>query len=131
MAYRVLIAEDDLYLRTLFTKAFKSSHFEVVTAADGDETLYHLNKQLPHMLILDIGLPGQSGLDILKYVRRHEKLIQQQGAPFKVNIILVTGNEAAKHSPETVLADTFLLKPVSIRELLALAEKVRAKTTVG
>lgn len=130
--YRILIAEDDLYLRTLFAKAFKSTQFEVLQAADGDEVLYHLNKQLPHVLILDVGLPGPNGLDILKYVRRHEKMTRHEGSSdFKVNVILVTGNQAAKNSPEAVLADAFLLKPVSIRELVAVADKFRMQSRIA
>lgn len=120
MLNRVLIAEDDAYLRALFVKAFKGSNFQVTAASDGEEVIHHLNREMPDILVLDLGLPGYNGFDILRYVRRHEHLANND----HTKIIVVTGNAQAEHHAEAALADLFMTKPVSIRDLLALAQRI-------
>lgn len=120
---RILIAEDDLYLKTLFAKAFRHIGYHVDTVVDGDQAINYLNQQMPDVLVLDIGLPGPNGLEIMQYVRRHEHHMRQSGHNMHLNIIVVTGNADHKQSEVSSLCDAFMLKPVSTRDLVACVQQ--------
>lgn len=117
MLHRALIAEDDSALQSLFTKAFKYAGFDVTIAGDGMSAVNQAMLQTPDVMILDLGLPGISGQDVIKKIRAFTQ---------NMKIIVVTGNHLAESSAEVQLADLFLLKPVDITELVTLAERMRA-----
>jgi len=114
---RVLIAEDDINLRTLFAKIFTRREFEVILAVDGQAAIDAVEQTLPDILILDINMPFVSGLDVLTYIRASQRLKH-------LKIIVVTGNATAYQSPESGLADLFLIKPVSTHDLVVLAQRL-------
>lgn len=130
MARHLLIVEDDSSLRNLFERAFNMVGFTVETAADGDEAMQHLGQTLPDVVVLDLGIPGKSGLAILKHIRRHERMLKQlyPDQHKRVNVIVVTGNQLAHDSAEASLADIFLLKPVEVQQLLTLAQHLSSTT---
>ncbi|MBL8165727.1 MAG: response regulator [Anaerolineae bacterium] len=108
---QVLVAEDDPELRSLFSKVLRKSGFQVENAINGHEVLQFLDQAMPDVLILDLGMPGVSGLEIIRYVRQHE-------GNKHVNIVVVTGNHLATQRVEVDEADLFLLKPISTRDLV-------------
>jgi CheY-like chemotaxis protein len=108
---QVLVAEDDPELRSLFSKVLKKSGFQVQIAINGHEVLQFLGQAMPDVIILDLGMPGVSGLDVIRYVRQHE-------GSKHVNIVVVTGNHLATQRVEVDAADLFLLKPISTRDLV-------------
>ncbi len=114
---RVLIAEDNFDLRTIFSRIFTHKQFDVHLAVDGREAVAWLQNTLPDILILDVNMPHLSGLDVLTYVRA-------QPAAQHVKVIVVTGNAIAVQAPEAELADLILLKPVGIQELVVLAQRL-------
>lgn len=72
MAYRILIIEDDDFLRSLAVSKLEKEGFVMETAGTGDEGLEKVLALPPDLLILDLMLPNVSGFDILKQVREHE-----------------------------------------------------------
>ncbi|MBI1258621.1 MAG: response regulator [Chloroflexi bacterium] len=112
---RVLIAEDDLDLRDIFSRTFLKRSFNVQVARDGQEALEYLHLASPDVLVLDINMPRVSGLDILTYIHQRPEL---QG----VKIIIVTGNTKAVYEPQIEYADLLLTKPVSLHDLANYAE---------
>ena len=114
---RVLIAEDDKELRTIFARIFSRREFDVHLAADGKETLAALEQMLPDILILDVNMPYISGLDVLAYIRANHNMEN-------LKVIVVTGNATANQSPEASLADLFLIKPVNTHDLVVLAQRL-------
>jgi chemosensory pili system protein ChpA (sensor histidine kinase/response regulator) len=114
---RVLIAEDNPDLSRIFMLAFARFHYEVLIARDGQEALDIMDQVKPDLLILDINMPRVNGLEVLKRVRARADLKQ-------IKIIVVTGNVIAGHSPEVEAADLLLIKPVSLPDLLRLAERL-------
>lgn len=108
---QVLVAEDDPELRSLFSKVLRKSGFQVQIAFNGHEVLHLLEQAMPDVLILDLGMPGVSGLEIIRHVRRN------QGSKH-VNIVVVTGNHLATQRIEVEDVDLFLLKPISTRDLV-------------
>lgn len=123
MSRQILIAEDDLNLRDFFTKAFHNADFEVIVAEDGHQVMNQLAQNLPDVLMVDVGLPGKNGLEIVRHIRHYEHS-QHITHDARMNIIVVTGNDLLERDPEVQLADLFLIKPVSIHQLMALAQQL-------
>lgn len=67
---RVLIVEDDKFLRQLLAKKFASNDFAVEEAIDGNEALALLHRRVPHIVLLDLILPGIDGFEVLRQMRR-------------------------------------------------------------
>lgn len=69
MDRKILIIEDDKFLRELCEKKLKQEGFEVVVAIDGKEGLEKIKTEKPDLVLLDIILPGISGFDILETIQ--------------------------------------------------------------
>lgn len=67
---KILIAEDDFFIRDIYSKIFSGSGYEVEVAVDGTDALTKI-KNLPQfdIILLDIMMPGMSGLDVLRALR--------------------------------------------------------------
>jgi two-component system, OmpR family, response regulator RegX3 len=113
----ILIADDEPSVRDSVGYALGQEGFEVSAAADGDEATAMLGEGIPYdLLILDIMMPGPSGLDICREVRSRSA----------VPIIVLTAKDAEvdKVVGLEVGADDYMTKPFSVRELLG---RVRAQ----
>ena len=66
---KILIAEDDFFIRDIYSKVFSLAGFEVTLAVDGEEALQKLKDQVYDMILLDIMMPKVTGLDVLKSLR--------------------------------------------------------------
>ncbi len=62
---RILLAEDDRFLRKAAESALTRSGYTVVTAADGDEALARARDSAPELVLLDLIMPGRNGFDVL------------------------------------------------------------------
>ncbi len=114
---KVLIVEDNPDLRNIFSRIFAHHNFEVQTAQDGMEALERLADSCPDVLILDINMPRLNGLDVLSYIRQ---------TPFfrTLKVIVVTGNSVAIDHPDAQQADLLLVKPISVNELITMAQRL-------
>lgn len=111
-----LIVEDDPQLSRIFTITLSES-FEVEAITDGAQALARLAEIVPHLIILDLNLPGASGAQILHAVRADSRFDTTR-------VILATAN--ARHAAELQdKADIVLLKPVSPSQLRDLAERLK------
>jgi two-component system, OmpR family, alkaline phosphatase synthesis response regulator PhoP len=117
--HRVLIADDNPDLRIIFARAFDKRYFEVSMAEDGQEALEALQNEIPDVVVLDVDMPRLSGLSVLSYIRQNAQMND-------LKVIVVTGNSMASQAPEAALADLFLVKPVSISELVTFAQRLIA-----
>lgn len=108
---RVLIAEDAPSLRSLFAKVLKNAGFDVHIAVNGHDVLAQLEQQLPDVLVIDLGMPGISGEEVIRHV-------QQRADEKRVKIVVVTGNHLASQSALADEVDLMLIKPVSPRDLV-------------
>ncbi len=115
---RILVADDEPSVRESVGYALGQEGFEVTIATDGDDANDKLGDgEVPYdLLILDIMMPGRSGLDICRDVRGRSP----------VPIILLTAKDAEvdKVVGLEVGADDYVTKPFSVRELLG---RVRAQ----
>jgi response regulator RpfG family c-di-GMP phosphodiesterase len=127
---RVLIVDDDEGLRTLLRMTLESAELEVDEAADARDAEDRIAVLPPHVIVLDIRMPGLDGLSLCRSLKRTP-------ATAGMRIILLTADDA----PETAEAawaagaDAFLRKPFSPLELLDVVERlaggIRAAPAVG
>lgn len=115
---QVLIAEDDPALRSLFARVLKNAGLNVKIAASGNEVIDYLEQQFPTVLVLDLGIPGVSGQEIVQYVQAHKS------TDCRTVIVVVTGNHLASQN-EALMAsiDLLLVKPVSPRDLVTFVKR--------
>lgn len=66
---KILIIEDDLFLRRLCQKKLEKEGFEVVLAEDGKEGIEQAKKNIPDLILLDIILPNTDGFEVLKILK--------------------------------------------------------------
>ena len=92
---------------------FSNEGFKVSTAPDGEEALSNIKKILPDVLILDLMLPGVSGLDVCKSIRADDDIRD-------MSIIMLTakGEEIDRVIGFELGADDYVTKPFSVRELI-------------
>jgi len=67
---KILLIEDDKFLRTVLEKKLSSEGFEVVSAVDGDEALEKIISDKPDIILLDIILPKKSGFLVLENIKK-------------------------------------------------------------
>jgi two-component system, OmpR family, response regulator len=110
-SWRLLIVDDDPDIAALIVRYFGTHGFGVVAAADGNEMRRVLAAQPIDVVLLDLGLPGEDGLELTRYLREH-----WHGA-----VIIVTGRgESVDRVVGLELgADDYVTKPFDLRELLA------------
>lgn len=111
----VLIVEDEPIVRDVVVRYLTQAGFDVSVASDGPEAQQAFEERAPHMVILDVMLPGIDGLDICRWIRSRSD----------VPIIMLTarGDEADRVVGLELGADDYVTKPFSPRELVA---RVRA-----
>ena len=110
--YRILIIDDDSRLRSLLLRYLGEQGFTVKAAIDGSEMDKALALNRYHLLVLDLMLPNEDGLSILRRLR---------GAGENVPVILLTakGDEIDRIIGLEMGADDYLPKPFNPRELVA------------
>jgi DNA-binding response OmpR family regulator len=74
MAKKILIIEDDKFLRELMTRKLLSLEYEVVSAADGEEGLQKIKSEKPDIVLLDLILPGINGFDVLAKAKKDPQI---------------------------------------------------------
>ncbi|HET7845595.1 MAG TPA: response regulator transcription factor [Xanthomonadales bacterium] len=112
MKFRILLVEDDRTLRTGLTDALRGEGHDVIAAADGHEARALLREQRFDLVVLDVMLPGPSGLELLRELR-----VRDRGTP--VLLLTARGEEGDKVLGLELGADDYVTKPFSLRELLA------------
>jgi two-component system phosphate regulon response regulator OmpR len=108
----VFVVEDDSALRDLVSAYLQRQGLAVSALGSAEELARALRRQRPDLVVLDIGLPGQSGLDFCRQLRAH-------GDPLPVLLLTARGDEVDRVLGLELGADDYLSKPFSQRELLA------------
>jgi len=119
----ILVIEDDRALREGLALNFELHGYQVETAADGEEGMRKAFDISPDLIVLDIMLPGWSGLDILAELRD-----RQQDVP--VLILSARGTTDNKVEGLNIGADDYLAKPFELPELLARVEAMLRRRRV-
>jgi CheY-like chemotaxis protein len=102
---KILIVEDDLFIRELYERQLAMAGYQVATAADGPQGLAQLTQFQPHLLLLDIMLPQMNGLDLLKTMKAKDETKD-------IPVILLTnlGQDSVIKEGFSLGADGYLIK---------------------
>ena len=73
---KILIAEDDFFIRDIYSKVFSLAGYEVQVAVDGVDAMEKIKMQPYDMILLDIMMPRMTGIDVLKSIRALEPPIK-------------------------------------------------------
>ncbi len=120
----ILVIEDDRALREGLVLNFELHGYRVVAAADGEEGMQKAFGLRPDLIVLDIMLPGWSGLDILTELRDRNENVP-------VLILSARGSTDNKVEGLNIGADDYLAKPFELSELLARVEAMLRRRSVA
>jgi DNA-binding response OmpR family regulator len=108
----ILMIEDDAQARQVVRLAMQAQNYDLIEAISGDEGLEKARTDNPDLILLDINMPGMSGLDVCRKIRADGSLVP---------IIMVTAKSDTidKVVGLEVGADDYVTKPYEVRELMA------------
>jgi len=107
----VLVVDDEPAIRRLLRTSLAAQGYRIVEAADGAEALDAAAREKPDLLILDLGLPDMSGIDIIREVRRSSAV--------PIIVLSVREDERGKVEALDLGADDYMTKPFGTDELVA------------
>jgi len=110
------VVEDDPQLSQIFMLTL-SELFDTEAITDGAQALTRLSESTPHLIVLDINLPGASGAQILSVIRSDPR--------FNLTRVILATADDRQADELRDKADIVLLKPVSIKQLRDLAERMK------
>ena len=116
MSTAVLVVDDDGPIRRMLERTLSAEGYEVSAAADGGSALVEIERAVPDLVVLDIGLPDLDGLAVCRRLRT-------KGLALPVLMLTARDAISARVAGLDAGADDYLLKPFAAEELLA---RVRA-----
>jgi DNA-binding response OmpR family regulator len=107
---RILIVDDEPDAVELLQEFLISKGYEVLTASGGEEALRKVKEERPHLILLDVRMPGMSGLDVLRQVRQFDR---------EVGVIMVTAVNEEETGRESLRLGAFdyVVKPLNLEYL--------------
>jgi CheY-like chemotaxis protein len=119
MATTILVCDNEEPLRALIRATLATGDYRLVEARDGEESLALARSARPDLILLDVMMPGRSGLEVLRELRSDASFAETP-------VIVVTGRAQAadREAAEAIGADYFLTKPFSPAGLAALLEQL-------
>mgnify|MGYP000855397221 FL=1 len=119
---RILVIEDELRLQNQIRQQLETAGYMIDTCNDGDEGLFLASEYPLDAAIIDIGLPGKSGLEIIKTLRERGNLLP---------ILILTARSSWQDKVQGLEmgADDYLTKPFQMEELLARVKALLRRAT--
>ncbi|MGK2905565.1 MAG: sigma-54-dependent transcriptional regulator [Desulfuromonadales bacterium] len=116
MVHKLLIIDDDPAIRDVLKNSFEDKNFHIFLAADGESGIKVIREHRPNVAIIDIQLPGKSGLDILKEAKRIDD---------RLSVIIATGYNTTQNAIESMKSGAFdyLVKPFNILKVQEVVAK--------
>ena len=111
----VLVVEDEIEIARIVRDYLRNAGFEVIVVGDGGSAVASVRSAKPDLLVLDLGLPGQDGLDVAREIRRWSNT--------PIVMLTARGDETDRIVGLELGADDYVVKPFSPKELVA---RVRA-----
>jgi two-component system phosphate regulon response regulator PhoB len=121
---RILVVEDEQAIREMVGFALKKAGFQFEEVADAEQALMSIASQPPDLILLDWMLPGMSGVDLARRLRREELT-----ATLPIILLTARVEESDRVYGFEVGADDYVTKPFSPRELIARIHAVLRRTS--
>jgi DNA-binding response OmpR family regulator len=120
---KIMVVDDDPDLRQALSLRLRANNFETVNVCDGYSAIAMAQKERPHLIILDLGLPAGDGYSVLKN-------LQQYPALSDIPVIVLTARDPENNEKRTLEsgAIAFFQKPADNEELLGV---IRASLQTG
>ena len=119
----VLVVDDEPQILRALSTNLRARDYHVEVAPTGEAALLLAEARTPDLVILDLGLPGIDGIDVVRALR--------QWTTTPIIILSVRGDEADKIAALDVGADDFVTKPFAMNELLARIRAALRRSSVG
>src|SRR3989337_1621179 len=114
---KIMLVEDDVALRDIYTSRFEAEGFAVAVASDGEQALTVAVKEKPDLILLDIMMPKISGFDVLDILRN-----TPETKTTKIIVMSALSQTADIDKGKTLGADEYLVKSqVTLSEVVAKA----------
>lgn len=110
---KILVVDDDPYILMSLEFLMKKNGYDVMVARNGTEALDIVEKQLPHLVLLDIMMPDVDGYEICKHIKASKKLKDA-----KVVFMSAKSKEADIKKGYDLGASLYITKPFSTREMM-------------
>lgn len=123
---RILVVEDEADLRELIQYNLKRGGFQVDTAEAGEKAIQAVSQSPPHLILLDLLLPGMDGLEVCRRLKSHPRT-----ASIPVIMVTAKGEDADVVKGLELGADDYVTKPFSPRVLLARVRAVLRRHRLG
>ena len=120
---KILVVEDEPDIAKLVSYNLTQERFKVVTAEDGEQALKTIQREKPNLVVLDLMLPGLSGIEVCKILREREETAQ-----LPILMLTAKAGEADRVLGLELGADDYLSKPFSPRELVARVRAILRRT---
>jgi CheY-like chemotaxis protein len=124
----ILIVDDEMNMRIFIKTLFETSGFQTLTARDGKEGMQKVDQHQPHLIILDVMMPGEGGIAMYQNLKTDPRyaaipVIMLSGVGFKTfgHFLTMLKSRIKKSIPEP---DHYLEKPVEPSQLLKIAESL-------
>jgi DNA-binding response OmpR family regulator len=120
---KIMVVDDDPDLRQALSLRLRANNFDTVNVCDGYSAIAMAQKEKPHLIILDLGLPAGDGFTVLKNLQQYPSLA---GIP----VIVLTARDPESNEKRTLEAGAvaFFQKPADNEELLGV---IRASLQAG
>ena len=106
MTKRVLVVEDSPGIRRLIEVSLRPIDVELISRPDGPSGLEAIRQEAPDLVVLDIGLPGMDGWEVLKHLRE-----ATETASLPVVVLTAHAEEESRRRADEGGADAFITKP--------------------
>jgi CheY-like chemotaxis protein len=119
MSPTILVCDNEEALRDLVRASLSGNEYEIEEARDGDEALEIARRIRPDLIVLDVMMPGRTGLDVLAELRQDPEF-----ATTKVVMLTARAQAADRMAADGAGADRFLTKPFSPIALARVVEEL-------
>ncbi len=121
---KILIAEDDRYIREGLQDLLESEGYQTISAVDGVEAVRKYQEEAPHLVLLDIMMPEKDGYSVCREIRNHS-----QDVP--VIFLSAKAEEIDRVIGLELGADDYIMKPFGTREVVARIRAVTRRCLAG
>jgi two-component system OmpR family response regulator len=123
MSHHILVVDDDANIRDILRIGFTQAGFGVTEAGDGVAGLAEVQKAMPDLIVLDIGMPEMDGLEVCRELRKVSQV--------PILFLTAQGDEIDRVVGLELGADDYVAKPFSPREVVARVRAILKRSTLG
>jgi DNA-binding response OmpR family regulator len=105
---RILLVDDEEGIQLLYREEFEEEGYVVISAYNGDEALEKFNREPPDLVILDINMPGMSGIEVLRRMKEINP---------DLPVILSSAYQEFKQDISTWASEDYIVKSANMDEL--------------